>query len=281
MPPDKASIALIAGRGELPRKLIHIFQNESRPFFVFAFHDQTEKDLVEGTPHEWIHFGEVGKAFKIMSDNNIKEVVMAGNITRPTLSSIRPDWIGVKWLARLGAKSLGDDNLLKGIISLLEDEGIKVVAPHDIIYDLLAPEGQISKMEPDEQAWQDIRRGVDVLSALENVDVGQATVIQEGLVLGVEAIEGTDALIDRSGTLKREGLGGVLVKLSKRQQEDRADLPVIGLETLKRCHKAGLRGIAFETSRSILLNKEEVINFADDKGMFLIGLASQQCHKNL
>lgn len=279
-PPKNVPIALLAGRGDLPRNLIQIFQKQSRPFFIVAFHDQTDKAIVKDTPHEWLHFGEVGKALKIFHDHQIKEIVMAGNITRPTLRSLRPDWIGVKWLARLGTKALGDDSILKKVISMIEGESFKVVAPHDILNDLLAPEGVITLARPDDQAWQDIERGVEILSALDPVDVGQATVVQEGLVLGVEAIEGTEALIKRAGELKRDGIGGVLVKLSKRQQEVRADLPTIGIETLKQSYESGLRGIAFEAGRSILLNKEDAIKYANEKGLFLIGLASHQCHKN-
>ncbi len=278
--PNQKSIALFAGRGDLPRMLIQVFQSQERPFFVCAFNGQTDDQLVQGVPHAWFHFGEVSKALKALSDNNIQQIVMAGTMARPTLSSLRPDWIGVKWLAKLGKKALGDDNLLKALISLLEDEGYQVVAPHDVLTDLLAPQGCLTTSQPDEQALRDIGRGIEILTALETVDVGQATVIQEGLVLGIEAIEGTDALIDRSGNMRREGQGGVLVKFSKRQQEHRADLPVVGLETITRCAKAGLRGIAFEAGRALLLNQKQVIEFANKNGMFLVGLARNECQNN-
>lgn len=279
--PKHVPIALFAGKGDLPRMLIQIFQSQARPFIVFAFKGQTEEELVKDVPHAWLHFGEVGKALKSLSEHHIKQIVMAGTLARPAMSEIRPDWEGVKWIAKIGTKALGDDNLLKILISLLEDEGYQVVAPHTILTDLLAPEGCLTSIEPDEQAWRDIGRGVEVLSALESVDVGQATAIQEGLVLGIEAIEGTDALIDRAGQLRRDGKGGVLIKLSKRQQEHRVDLPVVGLETISRCAKAELRGIAVEAERTLLLNQKEVIEFANEKSMFLIALASHQCHKNL
>ena len=171
---------------------------------------------------------------------------MAGALSRPTMNEIRPDWEGVKWLAKIGSKALGDDNLLKLIIGMIEGKGYKVVGPDDILADLLTPEGILSSIEPDEQAWKDIGRGVEILWALSPVDVGQAVVVQEGLVLGIEAIEGTDALIERSASLHRPGHGGILIKIAKHQQEQRVDLPTIGLETVHKALEAGLRGIAVE-----------------------------------
>jgi DUF1009 family protein len=146
------------------------------------------------------------------------------------------------------------------------------------LQNLLVPKGLLTEHTPDDQAWRDIRRGVEVLSALSSADVGQAVVIQDGLVLGVEAIEGTDALIERAGALQRPGLGGVLVKTAKRQQDKRADLPTIGPETLRKAAKAGLRGISVEAQKTLLLNKEETLKLAEENGLFLLGLTSDQCH---
>ncbi len=107
--------------------------------------------------------------------------------------------------------------------------------------------------------------------------MGQAVVVQEGLILGIEAIEGTDALIERARTLHRPGRGGVLIKTAKHQQEQRADLPTIGLETIHRVFQAGLRGIAVEAGRTLFLNQEESLKLAQEKGLFIVGLESAQC----
>lgn len=201
-------IALLAGKGDLPRLLISIFQSQNRPFVILALKNQVDQDLVKDVPHLWLHFGEIGKALGYLKENHIQEIVMAGGMTRPALSEIRPDWEGIKWLAKIGTKALGDDHLLKLVIQMIEEHGYHIVGPDDILADLLAPEGLLTSCEPDEQAWRDIGRGIEVLSALSPADVGQAVVVQEGLVLGVEAIEGTDALIARTGTLRRPGSGG-------------------------------------------------------------------------
>ena len=111
--------------------------------------------------------------------------------------------------------------------------------------------------------------------------MGQAVVVQEGLVLGIEALEGTDALIKRTQALSRPGLGGILIKTAKRQQEQRVDLPTIGPETVRQAANAGLRGIAIEAARTLILNREDVLKLAQEKGLFVLGLASAQCQRSL
>lgn len=275
--PSQAPIALFAGKGNLPKILIDVFQKQKRPFVILAFHGQTDETLVQHLPHLWMYYGEVGKALAYVKEHHIKEIVMAGGISRPSLNEIRPDWEGVKWLAKVGAKALGDDNLLRSIIKMIEEKGYKVVGPDDLLADILVPQGILTTLEPDEQAWKDIGRGVEILCALSPVDVGQAVVIQEGLVLGVEAIEGTDALIERSRSLQRPGPGGVLIKIAKHHQEQRVDLPTIGLETVHKASKAGLRGIAVEAGRTLFLDREEALKFANSKKLYIVGLTSNQC----
>ncbi len=279
--PKQVPIALLAGRGDLPRTLINVFQSQHRPFVVLAFQGQTEEDLIRDVPHIWLYFGEAGKALRYIEAHHIQEIVMAGAISRPAFNEISPDWEGIKWLAKIGQKALGDDNLLKLVIGMIEERGYRVVGPDDILADLLAPEGLLTSHELDEQAWRDIGRGLEVLSVLSPADVGQAVVVQEGLVLGIEAIEGTDRLIHRVATLQRPGLGGILVKIAKRQQEQRVDLPVIGVETIRQAVKTGLRGIAVEAGRTLILNREETIKFAHEKNIFILGLAGARCHKPL
>lgn len=278
---DLSSTALIAGRGTLPSLLIQALKAQGHPFVVIAFKDQTDPCLVADIPHLWISFGEVGKALAYLKENKVTHLVMAGGVTRPSLRDLKPDWKGVKWLAHLGTKTLGDDGLLKNLIELIEAEGYSLVAPDALLEHLLAPKGILTTSSPDEDAWRDIRRGLDVLWALSPVDVGQGVVTQEGLVLGIEAIEGTDALIQRTSTLHRQGPGGILVKISKRTQDLRVDLPTIGPHTVRHAKAAGLRGIAIEAERTLLLEKEETVALANACGLFIVGLDQDQCHRHL
>ena len=186
---------------------------------------------------------------------------------------LRPDWRTAKFFARIGYRALGDDGLLKSIIRELEEvEGFRVVGLDSVLAAALAPEGPLGRHLPDEQARHDIAYGFRVLRVLGTADIGQAVVVQQSLVLGVEAIEGTDALIARCGALQREGPGGVLVKATKPGQERRADLPTIGPATVAAVAQAGLRGIAVEAGAAILVDRATLTAAADRAGLFVIGM---------
>jgi hypothetical protein len=171
-------------------------------------------------------------------------------------------------------RALGDDGLLSAIVREVESEGFRVVGADTLLGTALTGEGPLGKHRPDEQALADIARGLQVVRALGAIDVGQAAVVQQGLVLGVEAIEGTDALLARCAGLKREGIGGVLVKAAKPGQERRADLPTIGRHTVRSAAAAGLRGIAVEAGASLVIDPPAVAAMADEVGLFVMGVCS-------
>jgi DUF1009 family protein len=201
---------------------------------------------------------------------------MAGGVRRPSLLDLRPDMRVVKVFTKMGRKGIGDDGLLRAVINEVEGEGYRVVGAHEVLPKLTAGEGPLGGVVPDGQASADIERGMAVLSALSEADIGQAVVVQQGIVLGVEAVEGTDALIERCKTLKRDGPGGVLVKFSKRGQETRVDMPTIGPETIKQVADAGLRGVAIGAGTTIILDVDELVRAADEAGVFVVGVAREQ-----
>ena len=176
-------------------------------------------------------------------------------------------------LARIGrAAFAGDDGLLAAVVKILGEEGFRVIGAHEILGEALGPAGLLSHAAPDAVAMADIGRGIAVARALGAVDVGQACVVQQGVVLAVEAAEGTDAMLSRCAPLARPGRGGVLVKLVKPGQDRRADLPTIGPETIRAAAGAGLRGVAFEAGGTILADRETAIAAADAAGVFLLGV---------
>jgi hypothetical protein len=209
---------------------------------------------------------------KALRAKGCRELVMAGPVRRPALSELRLDWRAARFFARLGRRAVGDDGLLRAVIAALESEGFEVRGVHDILGDVLAPAGVWGAHAPDPTAWTDIARGRDILRVLGDQDIGQAVVVQQGLVLGVEAIEGTDTLIRRCADLRRAGAGGVLIKLPKPEQERRADLPTVGPETVARAAASGLRGIAVAAGASVVVDIDETISEADRHGIFLLGL---------
>lgn len=264
----------MAGGGVLPQLLVAACHIKARPVFVLAFEGHTEIESTQGVEHAWVRLGAAGKALQFLRDAGTEDLVLAGPIRRPSLMDLRPDAAALKFFARAGGKAMGDDSLLRGIIQMLEeDEGFRVVGVDDVLSGITAPEGTFGAHVPDVAAERDIGRGVEAVRALGAADVGQAVVVQDGIVLGVEAAEGTDALLKRCGALRREGPGGVLVKLSKPGQEKRADLPTIGSDTVAHAMDAGLRGIAVEAGHTLIIETDDVIEAADVAGMFLIGLS--------
>ncbi len=265
-------LGIIAGGGELPARLIEVCRAAGRDFFVIAFPGQTDPQTVEGVDHAWVRLGAAGTALAYLHAADVKEIVMVGPIERPSLKELRPDLKTVRFMAKVGAAGLGDDGLLSGIVKNLEAEGFAVRGVDELLQDLVAAPGRYGKHAPDADAESDIRRGIAVVRALGGVDVGQAAVVQQGIVLGVEAVEGTDALLARCARLRREGPGGVLVKLKKPGQERRVDLPTIGLATVEGGAKAGLKGIAVEAGAALVVDAPAVAKAADEAGLFVIGI---------
>ncbi|MGB1547648.1 MAG: LpxI family protein [Alphaproteobacteria bacterium] len=271
-----SKLGIIAGGGALPARVVAACRSKGRECFVLAFKGHTDPKTVESVPHAWVRLGAVGAAIKHLHEAGVEELVLAGPVGRPSLGSLRPDVRGARLLAKAGVAALSDDGLLRTAIGELEREGFCVIGAEDVFDDLLTPEGVLGKVAPDELAKSDIDYGVELARAIGAFDVGQAVVIQQGIALGLEAIEGTDALITRAGSLQREGPGGVLVKIKKPKQEARADLPTIGIATVKAAAASGLRGIAIEAGGSLIIDRPAVIAAADDAGLFLVGIRVEE-----
>jgi DUF1009 family protein len=266
-------LGIIAGGGTAPVTLIEACQRVGRAFYVICLEGQADKGLAENLPHVWLPLGAGTKLKALAEQEQIKEVVMIGRVRRPSLLEIKPDWLALKILTKIGMNMLGDDALLRSIGKAMEEEGgVRVVGAHEVFKDFLTPAGQLGRVALDDDARNDIKRGTAVARELGKLDIGQSVIVQQGMVLGVEAIEGTDALIARSGALKREGAGGVLVKIAKPQQDNRYDLPAIGAATIGAMKQAGLRGVALEAGRSLFLESEKATALADEAGIFIFGV---------
>jgi hypothetical protein len=265
-------LGIVAGGGALPRHLVECCRAAGRDFFVLALEGAAEPATVEGVPHAWCRLGAAATGLAVLREHHVTELVLAGSIRRPSLAALRPDWRAAKLFARVGYRALGDDGLLSAVIKELEQEGFRVLGADQLLDWALVPEGPLGRLRPDPQSQADIERGLCVARTLGALDVGQAVIVQQGLVLGVEAIEGTDELLRRCAALRREGPGGVLVKVEKPGQEPRADRPTIGLRTVLLAAEAGLCGIAVEANATIVLDRDEVIQTADHVGLFLVGV---------
>ncbi|MFC7332072.1 LpxI family protein [Rhodocista pekingensis] len=266
-------LAILAGGGDLPGRLAETCRSAGRDVVLVALEGQAEPDrLPPDLPAVWFRMGAVGAILDHLRKAGVGDIALAGRVRRPSLAELRPDWKAAQILARVGALALGDDGLLRAVAAVLEAEGFRVVGVPDLMADLLMPAGPVGGLDAADDCRDDIGRGVAVARTLGRLDVGQAVVVQQGIVLGVEAIEGTDALIDRCGDLKRKGRGPVLVKVRKPQQDRRLDLPTIGTETVARAARAGFAGIAAEAGSAILLGRDQVARAADAAGLFVVGI---------
>lgn len=271
-----ATLGILAGGGRLPLQLVESCLASGRKFFVVAFEESADIEAISHVPHAVVRLGAVGETLDHLRKHKVEDVVMAGKVKRPSFGSLRPDMMGTKLMARMGAAIFGgDDALLKAIVGFLEDEGFNVVGSDDIIGGLAAPLGVMGKIKPSRDAEKDIAKGVKAAKMLGELDIGQAAIVENGYVLGVEGAEGTDELIHRCGKLRREKKSGVLVKMRKPGQEERVDLPAVGVQTVERVHEAGFAGIAVEAEGCLMLDKDKVIDKADKLGLFIVGVKNE------
>ena len=267
------ALGIIAGGGDLPGQVAAAAQAQGRAVFIAAIEGFAEPAVVAPFPHRFFRLGAIGAIRAGLREHGCADVVMIGPVKRPSLLALRPDAEGAKLLARIGrAAFAGDDGLLAAIIQVLGEDGFKVLGAHDILADMLGPAGLLTQAAPDETAMADIARGVAVLKIAGPADIGQACVVQQGIVLAMEAVEGTDAMLSRIPPLARPGPGGVLIKLAKPGQERRADLPTLGERTIGHARDAGLRGIAFEAGGTILSERKVMVDAAETAGLFMIGI---------
>ena len=272
-------IGLIAAGGVMPFAVADSLVARGLNPVLFALKGACDPVRVERFRHHWISVGQVGRAVKLFRSENCRDLVFIGTLVRPALSEIRLDWgtlrvIGRVWAAFRG----GDDHLLSGIGRILEQDGFRMVGIRDVAPDLLMPEGCITRAAPDQSAAADIARGRDVLRALSPFDIGQAAIVIDGHVVGVEDIEGTDGLLARvarlreAGRIRAKSARGVLVKAPKRGQDLRYDLPTIGAKTVEGAANAQLAGIAVIAGHTIAADSQAMIEAADRAGLFIRGL---------
>ncbi|MCK8787141.1 UDP-2,3-diacylglucosamine diphosphatase LpxI [Roseomonas sp. NAR14] len=267
------ALGIIAGGGGVPLRLAAGAARAGRPVFVLALEGFADPADYAGHPHEVVRIGAAGRILERLRAHGCRQVVLSGAVKRPSFLALRPDAGAVGLIARIGRAAMGgDDTLLSAVVRILGEEGFEVVASQDVLKDLLSVPGPVGALVPDAPATADIRRGIEVQRALAAADVGQAVVVQQGLVLGLEGVEGTDALLERVGPLRREGPGGVLVKLLKPGQSRIVDLPTVGVTTVRGAAAAGLRGIAIEAGGTILVDRAAVAAAADAAGLFVVAI---------
>lgn len=276
--PNAKKLAILAGGGDLPRRLVDACKAQGRAFLVLALEPETAKAF-DDQPVRVIGIGQVGTILKQMREARCEAVVMAGYVAKPDFSKLKLDFTGARLLPKvLASLPKGDDALLSTLVRFFESEGFEVIGADAVFQGLLAQAGQAGTHAPLPEHEADFVRARDVLASLGPFDVGQAIVVCRQAVLAIEAAEGTDAMLARVAELPQalrgtpEKPAGVLLKLPKPNQERRVDLPVIGLRTVEGAAQAGLAGIGIAAGGGLMVDRAELVAAADQAGLFVLGL---------
>jgi UDP-2,3-diacylglucosamine hydrolase len=275
-----SKLGLIAGGGALPVSLAHHCRAAGRPLFVVRLKGFADPDLSAFDGAD-VGLAELGKGIGALRQARCESVCFAGIVARPNFRDLKPDLRGLAALpGAITAARQGDDGLLSYLIGEFEREGFAVEGAHEVMAELTLEEGVMGAHAPGPEHLGDIARAMDVARAIGALDVGQGAVSCDGLILALEAQEGTDAMLSRVADLPETIRGspgrrrGVLAKACKPNQDARVDLPTIGPETLRRAAQAGLAGVAGEAGLILVLDPATMISLANGLGLFVVGVPS-------
>lgn len=265
-------IGLIAGQGTFPVLFAKAARSVKRPVIVFGVEGVTDKRVEEFTSDaHYVKLGELGPLLELLKTKSIKQVVFAGSVPKKRLydNSLKLDGAAEDFMRQ--ASNKGDDHLMRSLEVLLKVKcGVSVIDSRAFLKDTLAKKGVLTRRKPGENEAGDLKLGFRTAKHVGQMDIGQTVVVKDGVVIAVEALEGTDQTIRRAGELVNDG--AVVVKVSKPNQALRFDLPCVGLETLEAMRSAGARTLGVEAGKTILISKEKFIESADRAGLCVVGL---------
>ena len=279
-------LGLIAGNGRFPFLLLDAARAQGLSVVVAAIREETDAEIDRraaedsGITVHWLSLGELSRLIETFHKEGVTKAVMAGQVKHKQIfSSIRPDWRLAKLLLNLPVRST--DRLIGAVAKVLEDEGIELMSSTKFMEPLLAGEGVLTKRAPDEEERRNIEYGLSVARAVAGFDIGQTVVVAAQACVAVEAMEGTDAAIERAGrlmetlesdesTLERRL---TVVKVAKPNQDMRFDVPVIGMATVETMNRAGASCLSVEAGKTLLFDREKLLKRADEAGIAIVGTA--------
>lgn len=272
-------LGILAGGGSLPVEIAnHVVNTRQRPVHLIALEGEADS-TVTAFPHTWVNWGQIGRMVKALRRHGCTQMVLAGTVRRPNLSSLRPDLGLFLALPRLlRTMRGGDDSVLRRVIAFFESKGLVVVGLADVAPHLLAPAGPLGACLPSPEDQAAIARGLALLGTMGPFDVGQAVVATRDEVMAIEGAGGTDEMLKGlaastpTGSTRLRAQGGVLVKWPKPGQELRLDLPAAGPRTVELAAQAGLSGIAVRAGAAVFLEQATFRAAADAAGLFVVGM---------
>ena len=261
-------VGLVAGSGRFPVLFAQAAARSGRQVVAVAHEGETDPEL-EGyvARLSWVKLGQLGHIAEVLRGGGCAQAVFCGGLRKVRLLNLRPDWLGVKVLA--GLRSFGDDAALRAIAEALEREGVRVVSPLPFVPDLLATKGPLGRRHFTEEQRTDAEVGFAAARTLGAIDVGQTVMVKRGVVLAVEAVEGTDACIARGGSF---AAGAVVVKAVKPRQDLRFDVPAVGPDTIAAMQAARCSALAIEADKALVLDRDLLAAAADRAGIAVEGL---------
>ncbi len=271
------TVAIIAGNGTLPVELANELESSGKKIYILGISGEAEP-IIEKFDHDYVHFGQISRMFKLLRSRNVRDVTLAGGVARrPALSEMKFDLGAFIALPQALSWMLSGDNaVLVGVINKFREEGFIVRGAHELVPELLVKAGSNTKNKPSASDLERIKLGFDVARALGQYDVGQAVVVVEKRIVALEGVEGTDAMLERVAALRAGGRlpkkkGGVLIKCVKPGQDLRADLPSIGPNSIEKVVEAGLTGIGVEANLTLMISRDETLLRANKSGVFIYG----------
>lgn len=267
------ALGIIAGKGQFPVLVARGARAMGRPVVMVGFSGHTDPAIeAETDAFAMLHLGQVNKLIDFMHAHKVNELCFAGAINKPKALDIRPDMRAVKLIFSLRGK--GDDTLLRAVADELTKEGLRVVSPVAFAPSLRAPEGIQTRRHPSSEELADIRFAWPIAQTIGRLDIGQCVVVRNGVIAAVEAIEGTDAALERGGKLGGEGC--IALKIFKPGQDDRMDQPAIGPQTIRVMAKHRYACLAYQAKGSLFFDLEEAVRIADAAGIAIVGLTPKE-----
>jgi DUF1009 family protein len=272
-------IAIVCGGGSFPGAVAEAIARRGRRPVMFGVRGWADPKVIERYTHHWIAIGQAGRFFRLARAEHCHDVLFIGTMLRPPLTQIRLDWQSVRLMPRVVRFFRGgDDRLLSGLASLMEDRGLRIIGIKEAAPEIIVQSGVLGRCQPSARDRADIAYALKLIAVLGSFDVGQAAVVADHHVLALEAAEGTDNLLARIADLRRQGRVvtppgvGVLVKAPKPGQDRRFDLPAIGPRTIENVAGAGLAGLAVAAGSTIIAEAGAVIAAADRAKIFFTGV---------
>ncbi len=263
------SVGIIAGSGQFPAMVAGAARQAGMRVAMAGLAGNADPALA-ALADAWKEFklGQLSGLIRFFKDNEVSTVVFAGAVNKPRALDLRPDFRAVRLLFGLRAK--GDDAVLRAVAGEFESEGMAVASPLSLLPSLATPGGVLTRRSPDEVQWDELRHAWETAKAVGALDVGQAVAVRSGIVLAVEAIEGTDAMIRRAGEHARGAF--TVVKVAKPGQDLRIDLPAAGRATIEAMAEAGARCLGLESGSSVLFDRDHALALAHEKDIVVVGL---------